>query len=156
MRPEDAARRLAQLRRLKVQRREPRARRDDEQEAGPAPNRRPPLGQFLAAEQEHAGDEHENREQVSGSAEQQERDVGEPCAGRTHAVRHGFVAADDAERGIVSAVAQQREQENQAQSRQHPEGRLAKPFDARHEKRLERGAGFGFIQVTRQLTNLMR
>ena len=68
----------------------------------------------------------------------------------------GFVAAGDAERGIRRAVAQQREQEDQAQSGQHPERRLAQPFDARHEERLECGAGFGFIQVARQLIDLMR
>ena len=120
-----------------------------------APNQRPPLGQLLAAEQEHAGDQHEDRKQISRRAEQQQRDVGEPCAGGTHAVRHRFVAAGHAERGIGRAIAQEREQENHAQSRQHPKRSFAKPSDARHEEGLE-GAGFGFIQVARQLSDLMR
>ena len=96
----------------------------------------PLLRQLFAAEQEHAGDQHENRKQVSRRAEQQEREVREPGAGRTHAVRHGFVAAGHAERGIRRAVAQEREQQNQAQARQHPERRFAKPLDARARKTL--------------------
>ena len=107
------------------------------------------LGQVVAAKQEHAGDQHQYREQVARSTEQQECDVGEPRAGGAHAVRHDLVAAGDAECGIRRAVAQEGEQQNQAQASQDPERRLTKPFDARHEKGLERGAGFGFIQVTR-------
>ena len=134
---EDAARRLAQMRRLEMQRRESRARGNREQEAGSAPNQRPLFGQLVAAEQEHAGDQHEDREQVGRSAEQQERDIGEPRAGGAHAVRHDLVAARHAERRVSRAVAQESEQENHAQARQHPKRRFAKPFDARHEKGLE-------------------
>ena len=140
-----------------MQRGEPRARRDDEHETDHAPHRLPTLGQLLAAEQEHAGNEHENREQECRGAEQQESDVGEPSARGAHAVLDGAVAAGDRERGIRLVVAQQREQEDQAQSGQYPERGLAQRFvDARHEEGLECGAGLGFIQVARQLVDLMR
>ena len=52
-----------------------------------------------------------------------------------------FVAARDAEGGIDRAVAHEREQQDQAQAREHPERGLAKAFDPRNEERLERGAG---------------
>lgn len=54
---EDAAGRLAQIRRLEMQRRETRARGDGEQEPGAAPQHVFALGHLLAAEQENAGDE---------------------------------------------------------------------------------------------------
>ena len=44
-------------------------------------------GSSSLAEQEHARDEHEHREEIGGLAEQQERDVGEPGAGGAHAIR---------------------------------------------------------------------
>ena len=132
-----------------MQRREPGARRDRQREPDAAPDHRPFLGQLLLAEQEHARDQHEDREEIGGFAEQQERDVGEPRAGRSHSVRHGAFPARDAERGIDRAIAREREQQNEAHARENPEGGLAKPPDPRHEEGLESRAALGFIQVMR-------
>jgi hypothetical protein len=105
----DAAGRLAHLRRLKVQRRKPGARRDRQQEARAAPDDGPFLRQLFAAKQEYARDQHEDRKQIGRGTEQQEPEIGEPSPGGAHAVRHGVIAARDAERGVHGAVAQERQ-----------------------------------------------
>ncbi len=147
--PQDSAGRLAHARGREVQRREPGARRDREQEPCPPPDHRRSFRQFLAAEQKHARDDDEHGEQIRRRAEQHERDVGEPCAGRPHAIGDRVAAAGHAERGIDGAVAEQCQQQNHADARKQPERRFAQTADSRHEERLER-AGLGFIQVARQ------
>ncbi len=71
-------------------------------------------------------------------AEHQKRDVGEPRSGRTHSIADRVVVAGHAERRIDGAVAQEREQQNQAESREDPECRFSQTADARHEEGLER------------------
>ena len=84
---QDAARGLAHVAGVEMQRREAGARRDREQEARTAPEHRPALGQLLIAKQEDAGDQHEHGEQVRRLADKEEREVREPGAGGPHPIR---------------------------------------------------------------------
>ena len=144
---ENPARGLAHFWSVEVQRREAGARCHGEHEARAAIEQRTVAGQLLVAEQEHTAEQHEHREQVGGLAEQQERDVGEPCAGWAHAIRDLALTARDAESGIDGAVAQQRQEQDQAQARENPEGRLSETPDPRNKETVGRRAALGSIQV---------
>ena len=135
---------------VEVQRREAGARGHGEHEADAAPEQRTVAGQLLVAEQEHTAEQHEHREQVGGLAEQQERDVGEPCAGRAHAVRDLAVAARDAESGIDGAVAQQRESRIRLRPARIQKADSAQTLDPRNKESLGRRAALGSIQVIRE------
>ena len=129
-----------------MQRREPRARRDRQQEPGPAPDRLRPRGRLLVAEQEHTRDQHERREEVRGLADEQERDVREPRAGGPHPVRDAAVAARDAESGIDGAIAQEREQQDHAQAREDPERGFAQTPDPGRDECRDNLVAFGLVQ----------
>jgi len=158
--PDDAAENSAgglfEIRRVEVQRREPRARRYCERETDAAPDHRVLLWQLVAAKQKYTRDQHENRKQISGCTEQNECDVREPSAGRPHAIRNDAVAAGHAESRIRRAVAQEREQQDHAQTGQYPERSFAEPPQPGHEESFEGSARFSFIQVALQLVDLMR
>ena len=76
--------------------------------------------------------QHQHGEEIRGEAKKQESDVGEPGAPGTHEVEDRFVRAGTAERGILRPVSHERDEQDQAESRQAPECRFAQNAQTRN------------------------
>ena len=76
-----------------MQGREPGARRNGQSEADRAIQSTALRRELALAEQRTRREQHQHRQKEGGLAEHQERDVGEPRAGRTHSIRDRVVVA---------------------------------------------------------------